>query len=194
MNRPRPPGLPSTPVNVTRSEVDSSKWGFYKRSIEIKWLFRSKCPDPVGNLDFLFALGHIKDNAARPRDFKRLFDTFGLYSFNRHHYPISTPAIAHTSTRPKFYDASIQGRRQGQLQTCWWYGTPKRLQLIYNSGHMLTIITGAHSKTNTSIGVIRETMTGRSSASDNEPRYKIENMNTHKSSSVKEGSIEGPAE
>ncbi|KAJ5326894.1 hypothetical protein N7541_010296 [Penicillium brevicompactum] len=53
---------------------------------------------------------------------------------------------------------------------------------------------GAHSKTNTSIGVIRETMTGRSSASDNEPRYKIENMNTHKSSSVKEGSIEGPAE
>ncbi|CAI7646827.1 unnamed protein product [Penicillium bialowiezense] len=53
---------------------------------------------------------------------------------------------------------------------------------------------GANSKTNKSIGVIRETMTGRSSTSDNEPRYKIENMNTHKSSSIKEGNIEGPAE
>lgn len=44
-----------------------------------------------------------------------------------------------------------------------------------------------------SVGVVRETLGGRSS-SDNETRYKIENMNTHKSSSIKEGNIEGPAE
>jgi hypothetical protein len=50
--------------------------------------------------------------------------------------------------------------------------------------------TGANSKTNKSVGVIREITT----ASDNEPRYRIENMNTHKSSSIKEGNIEGPAE
>jgi hypothetical protein len=37
-------------------------------------------------------------------------------------------------------------------------------------------------------------MIGQSSTSDNEPRYRIENMNTHKSSSIKEGNIEGPAE
>lgn len=53
---------------------------------------------------------------------------------------------------------------------------------------------GANSHTNKSVGVIREIMTGRSSTSDHEPRYKIENMNTHKSSSIKEGNIEGPAE
>ncbi|CAI7580239.1 unnamed protein product [Penicillium glandicola] len=52
---------------------------------------------------------------------------------------------------------------------------------------------GAQSKTSTSVGVIRETLGGRSS-SDDEMRYKIENMHTHKSSSVKEGNIEGPAE
>ncbi|KAJ5960470.1 uncharacterized protein N7479_007620 [Penicillium vulpinum] len=52
---------------------------------------------------------------------------------------------------------------------------------------------GAQSKTNKSVGVIRETLGGRSS-SDNETRYMIENMHTHKSSSVKEGNIEGPAE
>ena len=60
--------------------------------------------------------------------------------------------------------------------------------------HKLIKATGANSKTNKSVGIIRETMPGGSSASDNEPRYKIENMNTHKSSSIKEGNIEGPAE
>ncbi|KAJ5487091.1 hypothetical protein N7530_001391 [Penicillium desertorum] len=34
---------------------------------------------------------------------------------------------------------------------------------------------------------------GRNSI-DDEPRYKVENIHTHKASSVKEGNIEGPAE
>jgi hypothetical protein len=36
-------------------------------------------------------------------------------------------------------------------------------------------------------------MGGRNSI-DDEPRYKVENIHTHKASSVKEGNIEGPAE
>ncbi|EKV06977.1 hypothetical protein PDIG_66130 [Penicillium digitatum PHI26] len=52
---------------------------------------------------------------------------------------------------------------------------------------------GAQSRTSKSVGLILETLGGRSS-SDDEPRYKIENMHTHKSSSIKEGNIEGPAE
>ncbi|KAJ5774033.1 hypothetical protein N7457_008929 [Penicillium paradoxum] len=52
---------------------------------------------------------------------------------------------------------------------------------------------GPTSKTNTSVGVVRDTLPGRSAA-DNEPRYKIENMHTHKSSNIKESNIEGPAE
>ncbi|KAJ5514064.1 hypothetical protein N7463_003616 [Penicillium fimorum] len=52
---------------------------------------------------------------------------------------------------------------------------------------------GAQSKTNKSVGVIRETLGGRSE-SDDEPRYMIENMHTHKNSSIKQGNIEGPAE
>ncbi|KAJ5467738.1 hypothetical protein N7475_005490 [Penicillium sp. IBT 31633x] len=52
---------------------------------------------------------------------------------------------------------------------------------------------GPNSRTSSSVGVVRETMSGRS-ASDNETRYKIENMHTHKSSNIKESNIEGPAE
>lgn len=44
-----------------------------------------------------------------------------------------------------------------------------------------------------STGLILENLGGRS-ASDDEPRYKIENLHTHKSSNIKEGNIEGPAE
>lgn len=44
-----------------------------------------------------------------------------------------------------------------------------------------------------STGLILENLGGRSS-SDDEPRYKIENLHTHKSSNIKEGNIEGPAE
>lgn len=44
-----------------------------------------------------------------------------------------------------------------------------------------------------SVGVVRENMGGRNPA-DDEPRYKIENMHTGKSSSIKEANIEGPAE
>ncbi|KAJ5188712.1 hypothetical protein N7491_005033 [Penicillium cf. griseofulvum] len=56
-----------------------------------------------------------------------------------------------------------------------------------------TPVGGAQSRTSRSVGVIRETLGGRSS-SDNETRYMIENMHTHKSSSIKEGNIMGPAE
>ncbi|KAJ6138495.1 Protein of unknown function DUF2945 [Penicillium samsonianum] len=52
---------------------------------------------------------------------------------------------------------------------------------------------GAQSRTSKSVGVIREMKGGRSST-DDEPRYKIENMHTHKSSNIKEGNIEGPAD
>lgn len=37
-------------------------------------------------------------------------------------------------------------------------------------------------------------MKGGRSSTDDEPRYKIENMHTHKSSNIKEGNIEGPAD
>ncbi|KAF4762326.1 hypothetical protein HAV15_005622 [Penicillium sp. str.  len=52
---------------------------------------------------------------------------------------------------------------------------------------------GAQSRTSMSTGLILENLGGRSS-SDDEPRYKIENLHTHKSSSIKEGNIKGPAE
>ncbi|KAJ5293845.1 hypothetical protein N7508_008666 [Penicillium antarcticum] len=62
-------------------------------------------------------------------------------------------------------------------------------------------ITGADSKTNKSVGIIRDistsntNLTGRSvSASDDMPRYEIENVNTHKRSAIKECNIDGPAE
>ncbi|OQD89645.1 hypothetical protein PENANT_c002G01483 [Penicillium antarcticum] len=60
---------------------------------------------------------------------------------------------------------------------------------------------GADSKTNKSVGIIRDistsntNLTGRSvSASDDMPRYEIENVNTHKRSAIKECNIDGPAE
>ncbi|KAJ5539995.1 hypothetical protein N7513_008327 [Penicillium frequentans] len=60
---------------------------------------------------------------------------------------------------------------------------------------------GPDSNTSASVGVIREiatkptNLTGRSVvASDEEPRYQIENEKTHKSSAVKEANIIGPAE
>ncbi|KAJ5130533.1 uncharacterized protein N7515_006572 [Penicillium bovifimosum] len=54
---------------------------------------------------------------------------------------------------------------------------------------------GPNSRTSSSVGVIRETMAGGGrSASDDEQRYKIENLHTHKSSNIKESNIEGPAE
>ncbi|KAJ5918426.1 hypothetical protein N7466_010418 [Penicillium verhagenii] len=60
---------------------------------------------------------------------------------------------------------------------------------------------GPNSNTSSSIGIIREVatkptaLTGRSvTASDEEPRYQIENLKTHKHSAVKEANIIGPAE
>ncbi|KAJ6083146.1 hypothetical protein PENARI_c032G06176 [Penicillium arizonense] len=60
---------------------------------------------------------------------------------------------------------------------------------------------GAASNTSQSVGIIREVSTGNTNmtgrnvaASDDEPRYEIENMNTHKRSAIKESNIEGPAE
>ncbi|PYI10429.1 hypothetical protein BO78DRAFT_453799 [Aspergillus sclerotiicarbonarius CBS 121057] len=62
-------------------------------------------------------------------------------------------------------------------------------------------IGGPDSKTAEAIGTIREvrthpgTMTGRNvEASDEMPRYEIENAHTHKRSAIKESSILGPAE
>jgi hypothetical protein len=66
---------------------------------------------------------------------------------------------------------------------------------------LINTIIGAASNTSQSIGIIREVstgdtnMTGRNvAASADEPRYEIENMNTHKRSAIKESNIEGPAE
>jgi hypothetical protein len=66
---------------------------------------------------------------------------------------------------------------------------------------LIDIITGPNSNTSQSVGVIREistgdtNMTGRNvAASADEPRYEIENLNTHKRSAIKESNIDGPAE
>ncbi|CAP94253.1 hypothetical protein E8E15_007539 [Penicillium rubens] len=56
-----------------------------------------------------------------------------------------------------------------------------------------TPVGGPESRTSRSVGVVRDCMGGRNSI-DDEPRYKVENIHTHKASSVKEGNIEGPAE
>ncbi|KAI9928974.1 hypothetical protein AWENTII_001359 [Aspergillus wentii] len=60
---------------------------------------------------------------------------------------------------------------------------------------------GPESKTSESTGVIREVstsptqLTGRNvAASEDEPRYEIENLHTHKRSAIKESNIIGPAE
>ncbi|KAJ5155785.1 hypothetical protein N7492_008588 [Penicillium capsulatum] len=61
---------------------------------------------------------------------------------------------------------------------------------------------GPASNTSASVGVVRAvatqpgaSMTGRNvEASEDEPRYEIENEKTHKSSAVKEANIIGPAE
>ncbi|GKZ18834.1 hypothetical protein AbraIFM66951_009538 [Aspergillus brasiliensis] len=62
-------------------------------------------------------------------------------------------------------------------------------------------IGGPDSKTAEAIGIIRDvrthsgTMTGRKiEASDDMPRYEIENSHTHKRAAIKESSILGPAE
>ncbi|CDM33978.1 hypothetical protein DTO013E5_1709 [Penicillium roqueforti] len=52
---------------------------------------------------------------------------------------------------------------------------------------------GPQSRTSMSVGLVREILGGRSS-SDEETRYTIENLHTHKTSSIKERNIEGPAE
>ncbi|KAJ5750314.1 hypothetical protein N7533_007342 [Penicillium manginii] len=60
---------------------------------------------------------------------------------------------------------------------------------------------GPNSNTNKSIGVIHNVCTSKSSltgriveASEAEPCYEVENVNTHKRSAVKEKNIIGPAE
>ncbi|GIK01632.1 hypothetical protein Aspvir_005670 [Aspergillus viridinutans] len=60
---------------------------------------------------------------------------------------------------------------------------------------------GPESKTSEAVGIIREVstkptqMTGRNvAASEDEPRYTIENARTHKQSAIKESNILGPEE
>ncbi|KAJ5792992.1 uncharacterized protein N7503_008970 [Penicillium pulvis] len=74
---------------------------------------------------------------------------------------------------------------------------------IFHQGQRVSYkpVGGPDSNTSASVGIIREiatkptNLTGRSVvASDEEPRYQIENEKTHKSSAVKEANIIGPAE
>lgn len=49
--------------------------------------------------------------------------------FHQHHTSISTPVTTCIFTSPSIRNASIQGGRYGELQTCWWYD-PLSIQYI----------------------------------------------------------------